>query len=106
MLCLKYTNDGVGRKMRALLVTLSALGAAFLVMSFVRGWQIRKAIKSGLPPEPVDNNYILGAIVGVAVFAIGAFWLELDSAEPNTTYVPAKIKNGIIIEGGFEQRVD
>mgnify|MGYP001394081152 FL=1 len=92
--------------MRALLVILSALGAAFLVISFVRSWQIRKAIKSGLPTETVDNNYIIGAFVALVVFAIGAFWLELDSAAPNTTYVPAKIKNGTITEGGFEQRVD
>ena len=106
MLCLKYANDGVDRTMRALLVILSALGAAFLVMSFVRGWQIRRAIKSGLPPEAVDNNYILGALVGLLVFVIGVFWLELDSAAPDTTYVPAKIKNGAITEGGFEQRVD
>ena len=54
--------------MRALLVILSALGAAFLVMSFVRSWQIRKANKTGLPPETVNNNYILGAFVGFVVF--------------------------------------
>ena len=92
--------------MRALLVILSALGVAFLVMSFVKSWQIRKAIKSGLPVEAVDNNYVLGAFVGLVVFAISVFWLELDSAEPNTTYVPAKLKDGSITEGGFEQRVD
>jgi biotin transporter BioY len=92
--------------MRALLIILSALGAAFLVMSFVRGWQIRKAIKCGLPPEAVDNNYILGAFVGLVVFAIGAVWLELNSAAPNTTYVPAKIRNGAINGGEFEQRLD
>ena len=92
--------------MRALLVILSSLGAAFLIMSFVRGWQIRKAIKSGLPAAAVDNNYILGAFVGLLVFAIGVFWLELDSAAPNATYIPAKIKNGTITEGGFEKRVD
>ena len=92
--------------MRALLVILSALGAAFLVMSFVRSWQIRKANKTGLPPETVNNNYILGAFVGIVVFAIGAFWLELDSAAPNSTYLPAKIKNGVITGGGFEQRLD
>ena len=92
--------------MRALLVILSALGAAFLIMSLVRRWQIRKAIKSGLPAEAVDNNYVLGAFVGLVVFAISVCWLELDSAEPNTTYVPAKLKNGSITEGGFEQRVD
>ncbi len=92
--------------MRALLVILSALGAAFLIMSFFRSWQERKAIKSGLPVGAVDNNYILGAFVGLVVFLIGVLWLELDSAGPNTTYVPAKIENGTIIEGGFEQRVD
>ena len=92
--------------MRALLVILSALGAAILIMNFVRSWQIRKAIKSSLPVEAVNNNYILGAFVGLLVFAIGVFWLELDSAAPNTTYVPAKINNGTITEGGFEQRVD
>ena len=92
--------------MRALLVILSALGAAFLVMSFVRGWQIRKANKRGLPPETVSNNYILGAFVGLIVFIFGAFLLELNSAAPNMNYVPAKIKNGTIIGGGFEQRLD
>ena len=56
--------------------------------------------------EAVDNNYILGAFVGLVVFAIGVFWLELDSAAPNTTYIPAKIKNGTIIEGGLEERID
>ena len=92
--------------MRALLVILSALGAAVLIMSFVKGWQKRKAVKSGLPAVAVENNYILGAFVGLLVFAIGVFWLEFDSAAPNTTYVPAKISNGTITEGGFEQRVD
>ena len=103
---LDAVGNGVSRKMRALLVILSAFGAAFLVMSFVRNWQTRKAIKSGLSPETVVNNYILGLFVGLAVFAIGVFWLELDSAAPNTTYLPAKIRNGAIIGGGFEQRVD
>ena len=106
MLCLRHASGGVDKKMRALLVILSALGAAFLIMSFVRGWQTRKAVKSGLPAETVDNNYILGAFIGLVVFAIGVFWLETDSAAPNATYVPAKISNGTITEGGFEQRVD
>ena len=92
--------------MRALLVILSALGAAFLIMSFVRGWQKRNAVKNGLPAEAVDNDYILGAFVGLVVFAIGVFWLELNSASPDTTYIPAKIKNGTITEGGFEKRVN
>ena len=75
-------------------------------MSFVRSWQIKGAIKRGLLPETVGNNYVLGAFVGLVVFAIGALWLELDSAAPNTTYVPAKLKDGIIIGGEFEQRLD
>ena len=85
------------------MIILSALGAAFLVMSFVRSWQIRRALKKGLSSESVDNNVILGVLVGLVVFAVGAFWLELDSAAPNTTYVPAKIKNGLVTGGGFEK---
>ena len=90
--------------MRALLVILSALGAAFLVMGYVRSWQMRKAIKTGKPPEAINNNYILGALVGVIVFALGAWWLESDSAASNATYSPAKIENGTVSGGGFEQQ--
>ena len=45
--------------MRALLVILSALGAAVLVMGLVRSWQSRKALKTGQPPEAVHNNYLM-----------------------------------------------
>jgi hypothetical protein len=89
--------------MRALLVILSALGAAFLVMGYVRSWQVRKAIKTGKPVEAINNNYILGAFVGFVVFALGAWWLESDSAPANAAYSPAKIQNGTVSEGGFEQ---
>ena len=88
--------------MRALLVILSALGAAFLVMGYVRSWQMRKAIKTGKPVEAINNNYILGAFVGLVVFALGAWWLESDSAPANAAYSPAKIQNGTLSGGGFE----
>jgi hypothetical protein len=90
--------------MRAFLVILSALGAAFLVMGYVRSWQMRKAINTGQPLKAINNNYILGALVGVVVFALGAWWLESDSAPANATYSPAKIENGTLTGGGFEQQ--
>ena len=90
--------------MRSLLVILSALGAAFLVMGYVRSWQMRKAIKTCKPIEAIHNNYFLGAFVGFVVFALGAWWLESDSAPANTTYSPAKIENGTVTGGGFEQQ--
>ena len=90
--------------MRALLVILSALGAAFLVMGYVRNWQMRKAIKTGKSVEAINNNYFLGAFVGFAMFALGAWWLESDSAPADTTYSPAKIENGTVTGGGFEQQ--
>lgn len=90
--------------MRALLVILSALGAALLVMGYVRSWQMRKAIKTGKPPQAINNNYTLGALVGIVVFALGAWWLESDSAPANATYSPAKIESGTVIGGGFEQQ--
>ena len=90
--------------MRSLLVILSALGAAFLVMGYVRSWQMRKAIKTGKPVEAINNNYFLGALVGFVVFALGAWWLESDSAPANATYSPAKIENGTVTGGRFEQQ--
>ena len=62
--------------MRALLVILSALGAAFLVMSFVRGWQMKRRL-SGLPVEAVDNNSVLGAFVGLVVLRLVRFGWRL-----------------------------
>ena len=90
--------------MRALLVILSALGAALLVMGYVRSWQMRKAIKTGKPPDAINNNYIVGSLVGIVVFALGAWCLESDSAPANSTYSPAKIENGTVTGGGFEQQ--
>ena len=90
--------------MRALLVILSAIGAAFLVMGYVRSWQMRKAIKTGKSVEVINNNYFLGAFVGFVMFALGAWWLESDSAPADTTYSPAKIENGTVTGGGFEQQ--
>jgi hypothetical protein len=90
--------------MRAVLVILSALGAAFLVMGYVRSWQMRKAVKTGKPPEAINNNYILGAFVGFFVFALGAWWLESVSAPANTIYSPARVENGTVTGGGFEQQ--
>ena len=90
--------------MRALLVILSALGAALLIMGYVRSWQMRRAIKTGKPVEAINNNYILGAFVGFVVFALGAWWLESDSAPANATYSPAKIENGTMTGGSFEQQ--
>ena len=90
--------------MRALLIISSALGAAFLVMGYVRSWQMRKAIKTGKSVEAINNNYFLGAFVGFVMFALGVWWLESDSAPANTTYSPAKIENGTVTGGGFEQQ--
>ena len=90
--------------MRALLVILSALGAAFLVMGYVRSWQMRTAINTGKSVEALNNNYFLGAFVGFVMFVLGAWWLESDSAPANTSYSPAKSENGTVTGGGFEQQ--
>ncbi len=87
--------------MRAILIILSALGAALLVMSFLRSWQIRKAAKEGVSPETVGRNYSVGVVVAVVVFALGVIWLESDSASPDANYAPARLENGNVTGGGF-----
>ena len=88
--------------MRAIFVIFSALGAAFLLMSFLKSWQIHRAMSLGQPLEKIENNYIFGAIVCVIVFSFGVWGLERDSASPNLTYLPAKIENGLVTGGGFD----
>ena len=87
--------------MRALIIILSALGAAILVMSFLKSWQIRIARRAGISPETVGTNYVVGALVAILVFAVGVFMLERNSAAPDSVYSPARIENGAVTGGGF-----
>ena len=90
--------------MRSLIIILSAIGAAILVMSFVKRWQIKQAKKTGKSPDKIENSYITGAIVAIIVFALGVIWLESDSAAPSSTYSPARIEDGRVMGGGFEKK--
>ncbi len=89
--------------MRAILVIISALGAAILLVSLLKSWQIRKAASSNQPTTNIGNNYIFGAIVFGFVFTVSVWWLEWNSASPSLIYLPAKIEGGAIIGGVFGQ---
>ena len=89
--------------MRTILVILSALGAAILVLNFIKILQRKLAghnhdSASGL----VSVAHLISAGVGMLVFFLGAFWLESNSAPPGSVYAPATIQNGSVKSGGFE----
>ena len=88
--------------MRAILIVISAFGVAFLLVSLLKSWQVRRAIRLGQPLEKIESNYIFGAIVTVFLFAVGVWWLEFNSAPPSLNYFPAKIEDGTITGGGFD----
>ena len=90
--------------MRAIIIILSALGAAILVTSFLKSWQRRAAERDSVSPHDFQTNYILGAVVAIVVFAVGVMWLEADSAPPDTSYSPARIQNGAVTKGGFNAK--
>ena len=90
--------------MRAIIIILSALGAAILVISFLKSWQRRASEKDGVSSDDVQINYILGAVVAIVVFAVGVIWLEADSAPPDSSYSPARIQNGAVTKGAFDAR--
>ena len=90
--------------MRAIIIILSALGAAILVTSFLRSWQRRSAERDGVSSDDVETNYILGAVVAIVVFAVGVIWLEADSAPPDSSYSPARIQNGAVTKGVFDAK--
>jgi hypothetical protein len=44
---------------------------------------------------------MISVLAGLAVFFIGAFWLESNSAPPGSVYAPATIEDGTLKSGGF-----
>ena len=91
MLRLKNTKNGV-LKNASFIGDIVSLRGCISGNELCQKLQIRRAMKSGLAVEAIDNNYILGAFVGLVVFAIGVFWLELDSAAPTQLISQRKSK--------------
>ena len=88
--------------MRTLLVILSALGAAILVLNLLKNWQLRRAERRGEAlPDRISVIHLISVVVGLAVFFIGALWLESNSAPPGSVYAPATIEDGAVQSGGF-----
>lgn len=49
----------------------------------------------------VKPSHIIGALVSFITLAIGLYILEISSAAPETTYVPAKLVDGEIVQPEF-----
>ena len=89
--------------MRTILIMLSALGAAILVLNLLKNWQRRRAeLRGETVPDRVSMIHLISVVVGLAVFFIGAFWLESNSSPPGSVYAPATIENGKVKSGGFD----
>ena len=88
--------------MRTILIMLSALGAAILVLNLLKSWQRRRAEQRGeTVPDRISAVHMISVLAGLAVFFIGAFWLESNSAPPGSVYAPATIEDGTLKSGGF-----
>ena len=100
----KIITDYIGvKKMRTILIILSALGAAFLVLNLLKSWQRRIAERRGEDvSDGVSAIHLISIAVGIAVFFLGALWLESNSAPPGSVYAPAIIYNGTVKSGGFD----
>jgi hypothetical protein len=95
--------------MRRYLIIAIAILAAILVMSLVKWWQARRARARGetvTPGAGIEISHVIGALVGLAVFFVGAVLLETGASKPGTTYQPAQIKDGKISAGGFNGSSD
>ena len=95
--------------MRRYLIIATAILAAILVMSLIKAWQVRRARARGEPVKPsagIDLPHIVGALVGLAVFVVGAVLLESGASKPGMKYEPAQIRNGEISAGGFNGSTD
>ena len=91
--------------MRTILIILSALGAAILVLNLLKNWQRRRADQRGeTVSDRVSVVHLISVAVGLAVFFIGALWIESDSAPPGSLYAPATIEDGMVKSGGFDKQ--
>ena len=93
--------------MRRYLIIATAILAAILVMSLIKAWQARRARARPVKPSAgIDLPHIIGALVGLAVFVVGAVLLESGASKPGMKYEPAQIRNGEISAGGFNGSTD
>ena len=91
--------------MRPILIILSALGAAILVLNLLKIWQRRLAERRGeVASDRMSVIHLISAAVGLAVFFLGALWLESNSALPGSVYAPATIEGGAVKSGGFDPK--
>ena len=89
--------------MRTVLIILSALGAAILVLNILKIWQRWLAERRGeVVSDRMSVIHLISAAVGLAVFFLGALWLESNSAPPGSVYAPATIEGGAVKSGGFD----
>ena len=91
--------------MRPFLIILSALGAAILVLNLLKIWQRRLAERRGeVASDRLSVIHLISVAVGLAVFFLGALWLESNSAPPGSVYAPATIEGGAVKSGGFDTK--
>ena len=89
--------------MRSILIMLSALGAAILVLNLLKIWRRQLAERRGeVASDRMSVIHLISAAVGLAVFLLGAFWIESNSAPPGSVYEPATIEDGAVKSGGFD----
>ena len=91
--------------MRTILIILSALGAAILVLNMLKIWQRRLAkLRGEVVSDRMSAAHLISAAVGLAVFFLGALWLESNTAPPGSVYAPATIEGGAVKSGGFDTK--
>ena len=92
--------------MRQFLIIAIALLAAILVMTIIKAWQdrlARKASKAAPARARIGVAHIIGLLVGLAVFFLGAVVLERGASGPWSDYQPATITDGKITSGEFSK---
>ena len=91
--------------MRQFLIIAIALLAAILVMTIIKAWQDRLARKASKAPARarIGVAHIIGLLVGLAVFFLGAVVLERGASSPWSDYQPATITDGKITSGEFRK---
>ena len=80
--------------MKRYLIILIAILAGLIAFAIIE--KLSRESKGG-----IKNSHVIGGIVSFITLAIGLLILEIGAAPPESSYVPAKLVDGVVVKPEF-----
>ena len=80
--------------MKRYLIILIAILAGLIAFAIIE--KLSRNAEGG-----IKNSHVIGAVVSFITLAIGLLFLEIGAAPPESSYVPAKLVDGVVVKPEF-----